>query len=106
MVARLISVSDDTELSDLHDVFQRVLGWPVYRETLGPSGCRHFAPGHESVRLVEGNAWSGNAWGQSYNIHLYPAMTLDGCREIATKPSLTFAGAISDESNRSPKRYP
>ena len=27
MVARLISVSDDTELSDLHDVFQRVLGW-------------------------------------------------------------------------------
>jgi hypothetical protein len=27
MVARLISVSDDTELSDLHDVFQQVLGW-------------------------------------------------------------------------------
>jgi hypothetical protein len=27
MVARLISVSDDTELSDLNDVFQRVLGW-------------------------------------------------------------------------------
>ena len=27
MVARLISVSDDTELSDLHDVFQRVMGW-------------------------------------------------------------------------------
>jgi hypothetical protein len=25
MVARLISVSDDTELSDLHDVFQQVL---------------------------------------------------------------------------------
>ena len=24
---RLISVSDDTELSDLHDVFQQVLGW-------------------------------------------------------------------------------
>ena len=42
MVARLISVSDDTELSDLHDVFQRVLGWPVYRETLEPSGCRHL----------------------------------------------------------------
>ena len=28
MVARLISVSDDTELSDLHDVFQRVLAGP------------------------------------------------------------------------------
>jgi Plasmid pRiA4b ORF-3-like protein len=27
MVARLISVSDETELSDLHDVFQQVLGW-------------------------------------------------------------------------------
>jgi|SRR5271165_2676322 len=27
MVARLISASDDTELTDLHDVFQRVLGW-------------------------------------------------------------------------------
>ena len=27
MVARLISVSEDTELSDLHDVFQQVLGW-------------------------------------------------------------------------------
>jgi hypothetical protein len=27
MVARLISVSDDTELSDLHDVFLQVLGW-------------------------------------------------------------------------------
>ena len=27
MVARLISVSDDTELSDLHDVFQHVMGW-------------------------------------------------------------------------------
>jgi len=27
MVARLISVSDDTELSDLHDVFRQVLGW-------------------------------------------------------------------------------
>jgi len=27
MVARLISVSDDTELSDLRDVFQQVLGW-------------------------------------------------------------------------------
>ena len=27
MVARLISVNEDTELSDLHDVFQRVLGW-------------------------------------------------------------------------------
>ena len=27
MVARLLSVSDDTELSDLHDVFQQVLGW-------------------------------------------------------------------------------
>jgi hypothetical protein len=27
MVARLISVSDETELSDLHDVFQRVMGW-------------------------------------------------------------------------------
>ena len=27
MVARLISVCDDTELSDLHDVFQQVLGW-------------------------------------------------------------------------------
>ena len=29
MVARLLSVSDDTELSDLHDVFQQVLGWSV-----------------------------------------------------------------------------
>src|SRR5258705_12189368 len=27
MVARLISVSDDTELSDLHDGFRQVLGW-------------------------------------------------------------------------------
>ena len=27
MVARLISVNEDTELSDLHDVFQQVLGW-------------------------------------------------------------------------------
>ena len=27
MVSRLISVSDDTELTDLHDVFQQVLGW-------------------------------------------------------------------------------
>ena len=27
MVARLISVSDDTELSDLHDVFQQVMCW-------------------------------------------------------------------------------
>ena len=27
MVVRLISVSEDTELSDLHDVFQQVLGW-------------------------------------------------------------------------------
>ena len=27
MVARLISVSEDTELSDLHDVFQQILGW-------------------------------------------------------------------------------
>ena len=27
MVARLISVSDDTELSDFHDVFQHVMGW-------------------------------------------------------------------------------
>ncbi|HZC82460.1 MAG TPA: hypothetical protein VE222_12235 [Nitrospiraceae bacterium] len=27
MVARLMSVSDDTELTDLHDVFQQVLGW-------------------------------------------------------------------------------
>ena len=27
MVARLISVSDETELSDLDDVFQRVMGW-------------------------------------------------------------------------------
>ncbi|HET6892763.1 MAG TPA: plasmid pRiA4b ORF-3 family protein, partial [Pyrinomonadaceae bacterium] len=27
MVARLISVSDDAELSDLHDVFQQILGW-------------------------------------------------------------------------------
>ena len=27
MVARLISVSDDTELSDFHDVFQHVMDW-------------------------------------------------------------------------------
>ena len=27
MVVRLLSVSDDTELPDLHDVFQQVLGW-------------------------------------------------------------------------------
>ena len=27
MVARIMSVSDDTELTDLHDVFQQVLGW-------------------------------------------------------------------------------
>ena len=27
MVARLVSVSEDTELTDLHDVFQQVLGW-------------------------------------------------------------------------------
>jgi len=27
LVARLISVNEDTELSDLHDVFQQVLGW-------------------------------------------------------------------------------
>src|SRR4029077_20001368 len=27
MVARLISVNEDTELSDLHDVFQQALGW-------------------------------------------------------------------------------
>ena len=27
MVARLISVNEGTELSDLHDVFQQVLGW-------------------------------------------------------------------------------
>ena len=27
MVARLISVSEDTELSDFHDVFQQVMGW-------------------------------------------------------------------------------
>jgi hypothetical protein len=27
MVARLISVSDDTELSDFRDVFQHVMGW-------------------------------------------------------------------------------
>jgi hypothetical protein len=25
----LISVSDDTELSDLHDVFQQVSGWSL-----------------------------------------------------------------------------
>jgi hypothetical protein len=29
MVARLMSVSDDTELTDLHDVFQQVLGGVV-----------------------------------------------------------------------------
>jgi hypothetical protein len=27
MLARLVSVSEDTELTDLHDVFQQVLGW-------------------------------------------------------------------------------
>jgi hypothetical protein len=27
MVVRLMSVSDDTELTDLHDVFHQVLGW-------------------------------------------------------------------------------
>src|SRR5690242_11496778 len=27
MVARLLSVSDDTELPALHDIFQQVLGW-------------------------------------------------------------------------------
>src|SRR5690348_14726387 len=27
MVVRLLSVSDDTELPDLHDAFQQVLGW-------------------------------------------------------------------------------
>jgi hypothetical protein len=33
MAARLISVSEDTELSDLHDVFQQVLGIGLERRS-------------------------------------------------------------------------
>jgi hypothetical protein len=37
--------------------------------------------------------WQGTAWalgrgGQSYNIHLYPPIRLDGCRESSAKESM------------------
>ena len=49
MVARLISVSDDTELSDLHDVFQQVMSWSG---DLGP-GIRLGADGRRLEEIVE-----------------------------------------------------
>jgi hypothetical protein len=50
IVARLISVSDDTELSDLHDVFQQVLGWSGELGTpFGSTGRSSAASGSHAI---------------------------------------------------------
>jgi hypothetical protein len=45
--------------------------------------------------------------GQSYSTHLHPSKRLGGCRcGSLESPSLVFAGAIRNESNRSPHGFP
>ena len=39
MVARLISMSDETELSDLHDIFQQVVGLSPFGQSGGVKGA-------------------------------------------------------------------
>ena len=55
MVAHLMSVNEDTELSDLHDVFQQVLGWQygaqiVARADGFDDSCRKSGPAAALMR--------------------------------------------------------
>jgi hypothetical protein len=78
-------------------------------------GCRIRNGSFDNIGLVNTQdelrlAFAGpleDGVGQSYSTHLHPSKRLGGCRcGSLESPSLVFAGAIRNESNRSPHGFP
>ena len=91
MVARLISVCDDTELSDLHDVFQQVLGWSgdlgysfrihgkefnSFRVAPDPSHCESFACIAKRSSSTSATCWTSGS-GSSVSWTFKKSLALD-----------------------------